>query len=288
VGGDAPIDVGASAYRGLDEVLEHAASTGRPVVTLSPLVSGRDDAFAPAVHEVESYRGDTDRALTDLRAHVATGGVAVLVVAGPGTAQRAIEQLRDADVPAKLVERLAAAPEPGLVTVTCGRLTEGLVTRGPATGGGLVVLTEADVTGNRAATADPRTLGSKRRRSAVDLVTLSPGDYVVHAQHGIGRFVEMRERTVSGATQSTSCWSTARRRGPARRPAVRPDGRPGRDQPVRRWRVPTLNKLGGADWAKTRAGPQGCPGDRRAARPAVRRPPVRSRARVRPRHALAA
>ena len=40
VGGDAPIDVGASAYRGLDEVLEHAASTGRPVVTLSPLVSG--------------------------------------------------------------------------------------------------------------------------------------------------------------------------------------------------------------------------------------------------------
>ena len=129
VGGDAPIDVGASAYRGLDEVLEHAASTGRPVVTLSPLVSGRDDVFAPAVHEVESYRGDTDRALTDLRAHVATGGVAVLVVAGPGTAQRAIEQLRDADVPAKLVERLSAAPEPGLVTVTCGSLTEGLVTR---------------------------------------------------------------------------------------------------------------------------------------------------------------
>ncbi len=53
----------------------------------------------------------------------------MLVVAGPGTAQRAIEQLRDADVPAKLVERLSAAPEPGLVTVTCGRLTEGLVTR---------------------------------------------------------------------------------------------------------------------------------------------------------------
>ena len=128
MGGDAPIDVGASAYRGLDEVLGHAASTGRPVVTLSPLVSGRDDVLAPAVHEVESYRGDTDRALTDLRAHVATGGVAVLVVAGPGTAQRAIEQLRDADVPAKLVERLSAAPEPGLVTVTCGSLTEGFTT----------------------------------------------------------------------------------------------------------------------------------------------------------------
>src|SRR6185312_11248856 len=135
VGGDAPIDVGASAYRGLDEVLDHAAGSGHPIVTLTPFLSGRDDVAAPTVHEVESYRGDTDRALTDLRGHVAAGGTAVLVVAGPGTAQRAIEQLRDADVPAKLLDRLVDAPEPGLVTVTCGRLTEGLVTRG-----GLVLL----------------------------------------------------------------------------------------------------------------------------------------------------
>ncbi len=254
MGGDAPIDVGASAYRGLDEVLEHAASTGRPVVTLSPLVSGRDDAFAPAVHEVESYRGDTDRALTDLRAHVATGSTAVLVVAGPGTAHRAIEQLRDADVPAKLVERLSAAPEPGLVTVTCGSLTEGLNTSGSATGGGLVLLTEADLTGNRAAaTADPRTLGSKRRRNAVDLVTLSPGDYVVHAQHGIGRFVEMRERTVSGATREYLVleYGSSKRGQPADRLFVPTDAL----DEISRYvggEVPTLNKLGGADWAKTK------------------------------------
>src|SRR5205085_9077868 len=64
VGGDAPIDVGASAYRGLDAVLDHAAASGHPVVTLTPLLSGRSDdtVLAPAVHEVESYRGDTDRA----------------------------------------------------------------------------------------------------------------------------------------------------------------------------------------------------------------------------------
>ena len=69
-----------------------------------------------------------------------------------------------------------------MVTVTCGRLTEGF------TSPGLVLLTEADVTGNRAAaTTDSRTLGSKRRRNAVDLVTLQPGEAmfvnagVVHA-----------------------------------------------------------------------------------------------------------
>ena len=210
----------------------------------------------------------------------------MLVVAGPGTAQRAIEQLRDADVPAKLVEQLTAAPEPGLVTVTCGCLTEGLTT-----GGGLVLLTEADVTGNRgAATTDSRTLGSKRRRNAVDLVTLAARrlrrprparhrplrrDARAHGQRRDPRVPRARVRVVEA--------------GPARRPAVRPDGRPGRGQPLRRRRgthaqQARRRRLGQDEGPR----PQGGPRDRRAARAALRRPPVRARARLRARHALAA
>src|SRR3954463_5571323 len=71
MGGGAPIDGGASAYRDLVDVLEHAPATGPPVVTLSPLLSGRDDALVAGAHEVTAYRGDTDRALVDLRAHAA-------------------------------------------------------------------------------------------------------------------------------------------------------------------------------------------------------------------------
>jgi transcription-repair coupling factor (superfamily II helicase) len=245
-GGDAPIDVGASAYRGLGEVLEHATATGRPVVTLSPLLSGADDVLAPAVHEVESYRGDTDRALVDLRAHATTGGAAVLVVGGAGTAQRFLEQLREADVPAVRVDELVEAPDKGLVTVTCGRLTEGFTT--PA----LAVLAEADLTGNRAGVTETRKLATKRR-NAVDLVTLKPGDYVVHSQHGIGKFVEMRERTVSGATREYLVleYASSKRGQPADRLFVPTDAL----DEISRYvggEVPTLNKLGGADWAKTK------------------------------------
>ncbi len=244
-GFDAPIDVGASAYRDLNDVLHHATATGRPVVTLSPLISGRDDVLAPAVREVESYRGDTDRALTDLRAHVATGGVAVLVVGGQGTAQRSLEQLREADVPAVLVGQLVEEPDKGLVTVTCGRLTGGLAVDR------LVVLSEADLTGNRA-TADARKMPSKRRNT-VDLVTLKPGDYVVHGQHGIGRFVEMRERTVGDATREYLVleYASSKRGHPADRLFVPTDAL----DEISRYvggEVPTLNKLGGADWAKTK------------------------------------
>ncbi len=245
-GGSAPIDVGASAYRGLTEVLEHATATGHPVVTLSPLLSGRDDALAPAVHEVESYRGDTDRALVDLRAHAMIGGAAVLVVGGAGTAQRSLEQLREADVPATLADALPDEPEKGLVTVTCGRLVDGF------TAGALVVVTEADLTGNRAAATDTRKLATKRR-NAVDLVTLKPGDHVVHSQHGIGRFVEMRQREVQGATREYLVleYASSKRGQPADRLFVPSDAL----DEISRYvggEVPTLNKLGGADWAKTK------------------------------------
>ena len=245
MGGASPIDVGASAYRDLTEVLEHAGASGRAVLALTPLMSGRDDAYAPAVHEVESYRGDTDRALVDLRAHVATGGTAVVVVGGHGTAQRTVEQLRDADVPAELVDALTGVPRPGLVTVTCGQLTDGF------TAGPLVVLSEADLTGNRAA-GEVRKLATKRR-NAVDLVTLRPGDYVVHAQHGIGRFVEMRERTVGGATREYLVleYASSKRGQPADRLFVPTDAL----DEVSRYvggEVPALNKLGGADWARTK------------------------------------
>ena len=116
-----------------------------------------------------------------------------------------------------------------------------------------MLLTEADVTGNRAATTDSRTLGSKRRRNAVDLVTLQPGDYVVHAQHGIGRFVEMRERTVSGATREYLVleYASSKRGQPPDRLFVPTDAL----DEISRYvggEVPTLNKLGGADWAKTK------------------------------------
>ena len=40
-----------------------------------------------------------------------------------------------------------------------------------------------------------------RRRNQVDPLQLRPGDFVVHEQHGVGRFVEMVQRTVAGATR---------------------------------------------------------------------------------------
>ena len=65
-------------------------------------------------------------------------------------------------------------------------------------GAHLVVITETDLTGNRATGPEGKRLAAKRRNT-VDPLALTAGDLVVHDQHGIGRFVEMVERTVGGA-----------------------------------------------------------------------------------------
>lgn len=72
----------------------------------------------------------------------------------------------------------------------------------------IALLTERDLTGRTSAVAVAKT--PKRRRKAIDLVELKKGDYVVHEQHGIGRFIEMRQRTIgTGANKTTAnTWSS--------------------------------------------------------------------------------
>jgi transcription-repair coupling factor (superfamily II helicase) len=252
-GGKAPIDLGASAYRGLGEVVQHAKAAGRPWWTLSQLTGAGEDEVHIGLRPVETYRGDVARAFTDLRGHTASGGAAVLVVPGTGTAQRAVEQLSEADVPARLAEDgLTEPPKAGVVTVVRATLEDGFVAPGQA----MVVLTETDLTGGRHGTST-RDISAKmpsRRRNAVDPLALKTGDYVVHEQHGIGRYVEMVQRTVAGATREYLVleYASAKRGQPGDRLFVPTD----QLDEVSRYvggEMPTLNKLGGSDWKNTKA-----------------------------------
>ncbi|MDT7728699.1 MAG: hypothetical protein QOI21_5275 [Actinomycetota bacterium] len=254
-GGQAPIDLGASAYRDLTEVAKHAGETKRPWWTLTQLTSEDPDVYRVALEAAPGYRGELERAMTDLRAHTTSGGVGVLVVAGQGTAARAVEQLSAAEVPAALASHgLTSAPAAGVVTVTCGGISDGFVSPSLA----LVVLSESDLTGRGAdAGKSTRDLNAKmpsRRRNAVDPLALRAGDYVVHEQHGIGRFVEMVQRTVAGATREYLLleYGSSKRGHPGDRLFVPTD----QLDEISRYvggELPQLNKLGGSDWKNTKA-----------------------------------
>ncbi len=92
-----------------------------------------------------------------------------------------------------------------------------------------------------------------RRRRAIDPLTLAPGDYVVHEQHGVGRYVEMVQRTVAGATREYLVieYAPSKRGQPADRLYVPTDSL---DQVTRYvgGETPVAAPLGGSDWQKAK------------------------------------
>src|SRR6266545_2575658 len=102
----------------------------------------------------------------------------------------------------------------------------------------------------RASAKDMRRLPT-RRRGGIDPLRLRPGDYVVHEQHGVGRYVEMTSRTVQGATREYLVieYAPSKRGQPPDRLYVPTD----QLDEVTRYvggEAPTLHRLGGADWAR--------------------------------------
>jgi transcription-repair coupling factor (superfamily II helicase) len=246
-GGSAPVDLGATAYRDLGDVRHAALAAGRPWWTLSPLSAGPEED-TPDIHGVDSYRGDAPRAAAEIGAAVRDGWTAVVVAAGPGSAKHLARVFSEADTPARVVETTGTV-KPGVVTVTTGALTGGI--RAP--GQRLVVFGEDDLTGRATSTGstkDMRRMPS-RRRNQVNPLDLSPGDHVVHDSHGVGRYVEMIERTVGGATREYLVveYAPGRKGQPGDRLFVPTDSL---DQLTRYvgGESPTLDKMGGADWSK--------------------------------------
>ncbi len=255
VGNTAPIDLAAASYRELDDVRSIAAARGDGWWRLTPLASDADlDASIEAAsiriagREPESYRGDSSRAIEDLRGWAAEGMRVALLAEGHGSVTRLVEELADAGVPVTTAADLSEPPAPGLVTVARGRLLHGFLLDACR----LAVLTETDIVGQRTSTRDMRRLPSRRRRT-IDPLSLQPGDFVVHEQHGVGRYVDMVRRSVAGAEREYLVleYASSKRGQPADRLFVPTD----QLDLVTKYvggESPTVHRLGGADWQKAK------------------------------------
>jgi transcription-repair coupling factor (superfamily II helicase) len=260
-GGQAPIDLGAASYRSLADVRALSLTQGKPWWSVSPfgldpdsdrlasdVEAGAVESRAVDIRPVEAYRGDFERAITDVKQWLTSGSRVVLLNEGHGPAERMVEVLKEHDVPARLVETLdrpEAVPE-GVVAVSTACLDHGFVDDEQC----LAVLTGDDLTGQRSSTKDMRRMPTRRKKQ-IDPLELKPGDYVVHEQHGVGRYVEMAQRTVQGATREYLVleYGSSKRGAPPDRLYVPADTL---DQVTRYvgGEQPSLDRLGGSDWTK--------------------------------------
>jgi transcription-repair coupling factor (superfamily II helicase) len=252
-GGEAPIDLGAASLWPIADVRHRARELGVPWWSVSPFAADEadeldGDTLTLGMRAPELYRGDTARALADTKGWIADGWRTVYVTEGHGPAARVAEVLAGEGIAARLDTELTAMA-PSVVHVATGSLEHGFVDPGLR----LAVLTETDLSGQRSSTKDMGRMPSRRRKT-IDPLTLTGGDYIVHEQHGVGRYVEMVQRTVQGATREYLVveYAPAKRGQPGDRLFVPTD----QLEQITKYvggEAPTLHRLGGADWTKTKA-----------------------------------
>ncbi|MBT1002492.1 transcription-repair coupling factor [Paenarthrobacter sp. DKR-5] len=264
-GGSAPLDLAgvdleAASFRTLAQTRATAAENKVGWWSITSLNPDDElvldvDVLTIAAREPRGYQGDVGEMLDFIGSRVRDQWRLVVATDGPGPAQRLAELFHDADIPAARVDSLEELPQPGIIEVTTAAAGRGFVLDGLKLG----LLTEADLLGRTSpgSTKDMRRMPSKRR-NAVDPLQLQAGDFVVHEQHGIGRFVELIQRS-TGAGQAKQVreylvleYAPSKRGAPGDRLFVPTDQL---DQVTRYvgGDTPSLSKMGGSDWAKTKS-----------------------------------
>ncbi len=150
---------------------------------------GKAGALDPLVRRIDAWRDNGMRVVIAARAE--------------SQAERVVTLLRHREVPCRArlgrfdPRWLQESEDAGRVLVVTGPLMRGVVAPGEA----LAFVTEEEIFGRRAKRRAARASSSSMSRAFVeDLRSLSVGDFVVHVEHGIGRYEGLVHKSIGGTT----------------------------------------------------------------------------------------
>ncbi len=155
----------------------------------TPSSSGPPARSIPA-GSVDNYHGRVGAFLEDLDGWRTRGERITLVARSEAQGRRLQEILRDHDLGARLGREL---PEPGGIALWTGELSGGFRLEVPA----LRLVTEGEIFGARA--LPRRRARPKEALPFTSFEDLRAGDYVVHVDHGIARYLGLRQLTAGGS-----------------------------------------------------------------------------------------
>ncbi|HWK77080.1 transcription-repair coupling factor [Microbacterium sp.] len=253
-GASAPIDLGAGDFLSVARLREIVRARDGVWWRFSPFATDDADAANIDASIIPSFHGNVDGAIEFVAARLADGWRVVVVASGAGLVDRARDVLSDRGLAARPVETLTDAPDAGVATLVLGSLESGFQVPEAK----LAVLTDNEFYG-RTIGGDQRVVKklASRRRNVVDPLQLKNGDHVVHATHGIAKFVEMTQREVStggrNATKTTRDYlvleyAPSKRGYPGDKLYVPTDQLDLLSKYVG-GEAPTLSKMGGSDWS---------------------------------------
>jgi transcription-repair coupling factor (superfamily II helicase) len=249
LGGIAPLHDGAGTYISWDELNNEIISCGVTRGELSPFGTDlEEDTLFLDYSPIDPMRGDIERTVEVLRQSLEEHRTVVFATHGHGMLERYAGIFRSADLPVQIVENLIATPTKGSIHLTTSIITHGFESAEDQ----IFFMTERDLTGSKGSVKDGDRMPSKRKQ-AIDPLELKSGDYVVHEQHGIGRYVELLERTVAGVTREYLIieYAPAKRGQPGDRVFVPTDAL----EQVSKYvggEAPTVHRIGSGEWQKAK------------------------------------
>ena len=194
--------------------------------------------------QMSSFGMSLETAAADLSQFQRAGAATVVLVSSEQRALNLQSLLREKSIRSAVDFQLHELPRPGAITVAVGGLSAGF----DYVGSGFAVLTEGRAEVRR---RGKRLKRAEDRRKVDSFTDLSPGDLIVHENHGIGRFVGMVKMQVDGIQKDYIKLAYAGT-DTLYLPATQLDAISkyigGGDDPEKK----KLSKLGGTEWEKAK------------------------------------
>jgi transcription-repair coupling factor (superfamily II helicase) len=223
-----------------DRMLAH---TPAPVWSLTAVPEGPSTPVV-AASGWDPVGSDSGRLAGRLAALVGEGYSVTLCAEGAGSAARMAAVLAEEGLPAPVLDG-SEGEQPQLAVRGLRIVVQPLERGFVLSAARLAVLAESDVTGRRR----PHRRARPRRRPTEGFFDdLEPGDYVVHHHHGVARYAGMVTRAIGGGERD---YLLLEYRGGDK--LYVPSDQIDAITPYTGGEAPSLNRLGGSDWQRTKS-----------------------------------
>jgi len=249
IGGNAPLPVDEVTFLDWVQLQSEISRLSIPSHSLNSFGSDLDTTAAFLdFSAIDPMRGDVDALCELMRTGLEKRHTVIFSTPGHGMAERYAGIFRGADLPVQISTDLSALPTKGAIHITQSVLAYGFASEQAE----ILFVTERDVSGSKTNTKDGARMPSKRKQ-AIDPLELRAGDFVVHEQHGIGRYIELIQRTVGGVTREYLVieYASAKRGQPGDRIFVPTDTL----EQVSKYvggETPTVHRIGSGEWQKAK------------------------------------
>ena len=246
-----PIDLskelGQGGFYTLEEIKELAKNSNILFRNLNLYSATPEDVPLTFIDELESYANKYETVIAEIEQWHKDGFQVIFTASGNGVLKRFSELLNGANLPNRFIsdENLLSQE---VINLLQSNLKHGFVSQEYK----FVIITDKDVTGQRSSDKDLARMPSRRKKS-IDPLQLKVGDFVVHEQHGVGRYLELINRSIAGVSREYLVieYASSKRGQPADKLFVPTDTL----EQVTKYvggEAPSLHRIGGSDWQSSK------------------------------------